>query len=335
MNVLVLTESGAGVGFGHVTRCAAVCQAFQCIGVQPRLVVRGGVAGADWDGGGGAVAFDWIVQRDSLAGMLTSIDVVFVDSYLAAEEVYREIRSAVPTCVYFDDDRRLRYPPGYVLNGAIHAEEMDYPELPGVRYLLGREFTVLRKDFWRVPDKVMREEIETVLITVGGSDTQGVTSEILGALRHSPHRFKKHVVVTRHFANVAEIERFADADTEIIMSPGAAQMKGLMLEADLAISGCGQTLYELARVGLPVCGICMAANQYQNITGWRKAGFLDYVGRCNESEFEQRLLSAVSGLRSRSAREVRSQAGRVVLDGRGQERVLSAVLSHMGGHSIE
>lgn len=50
----------------------------------------------------------------------------------------------------------------------------------------------------------------------------------------------------------------------------AEHMKTLMLESDVAISAGGQTLYELASVGLPTIAIQVVDNQSEDISGFLK-----------------------------------------------------------------
>ena len=61
-------------------------------------------------------------------------------------------------------------------------------------------------------------------------------------------------------------------------------MLNLMLKSDICISGGGQTTYELARVGVPTIGICLAENQKNNLMGWKSLGFIENLCWDNEDE---------------------------------------------------
>ena len=56
------------------------------------------------------------------------------------------------------------------------------------------------------------------------------------------------------------------------------EMINFMLKCDIAISGGGQTTYELARCGIPTIGICYANNQLLNLKYGEKAGYLKFAG---------------------------------------------------------
>jgi spore coat polysaccharide biosynthesis predicted glycosyltransferase SpsG len=231
----------------------------------------------------------------------------------------------VKTAVYIDDDVRLNYPRGFVLNGTLLAEQAPYPKSKEVNYLLGARYAPLRKEFWDVPAKPIRVNLETVMITFGGADIRNVTPKVLKLLTDAYPEVLKKVIIAKSFRNIAEIERLKDDNTKLIYYPNAAEMKKVMLESDIAISAGGQTLYELARIGVPTIGICIAENQLQNIEGWRKSGFLKYVGWYSDENLEQRLKSSLRYLANKRIRMHTSEIGRKVIDGQGYKRIINAI----------
>lgn len=97
--------------------------------------------------------FDWLNDRETLFATIKNADIVLIDSYLADYDLYEKISNLVKTAVYFDDDMRINYPKGFVVNGAVFAEQMPYPKRKGVTYLLGSLYAPFRKEFWNVPEK--------------------------------------------------------------------------------------------------------------------------------------------------------------------------------------
>ena len=100
-----------------------------------------------------------------------------------------------------------------------------------------------------------------------------------------------------------------------------------MLESDIAISSGGQTIYELARIGVSTIGVCVAENQLQNTQGWKEASFLEYAGRYDDEDLERRLKNSLWCLVRLSVRSERSRIGRKVVDGQGCKRIVKAVVS--------
>ncbi len=326
MKVCVLTEGGKNIGFGHITRCISVYQAFEEVGIRPELIVNGDETVLGFLKDKNCKIFDWLNNREELFAVLKDTDIVFVDSYLAGHNLYESISKMVKTAVYFNDDVRMNYPKSFVVNGAILAEQMSYPERKGVTYLLGAQYAPLRREFWDVSAKPIRDTLETAMITFGGSDIRNLTPKVLKLLVDAYPEMVKKVIIGKGFRSTTEIGDAKDRNTELIHYPCGAEMRELMLESDTAIAAGGQTLYELASVGVPTIGICDAQNQLQNIGGFRKSAFLEYIGRYNDEHLEQKLEGSLNYLMNKSVRKRISKVGRRIVDGQGVKRILYRIL---------
>ncbi len=327
MKVLILTEGGRDIGLGHIARCTSVYEAFEEFGVQSQLIVAGDEAVRELLRDKNARVFDWLNGRESLLATIENADIVFIDSYKADEDLYETVSSTAKTAVYFDDTMRINYPKGFVLNGAVLAEQMPYPEREDVTYLLGARYAPLRKEFWDVPEKAIRDDIETIMVTFGGSNMHVLTAKVLELLVDTHPKSVKKVIVARGLRNTEDIERIKDNNTELIFFPNAAGMKEAMLESDVAISAGGQTLYELARAGVPSIAVIVAENQSHSVRGWEKAGFAEYAGRWDDDGVIKTIAAKMELLKSKSLREYKRNVGRSVVDGAGSSRVVREVLS--------
>jgi len=326
MKVCILTEGGKSIGLGHVTRCVSICQAFEEVGIKPQLIVNGDETVEDLLRDKNCKVFDWLNDEKMLFATVKNADIVFIDSYLADYDLYEKISILAGTAVYFDDDIRINYPRSFVVNGAIFAEQMPYPRRKDVTYLLGVKYAPIRKELWDVPTKLIRREVETLMVTFGGSDMCNVTPKVQKVLNKTYPYMQKKIIVTRFFANMSEIKKLRDKDTELIYEPDAIELKEIMLESDIAISAGGQTLYELARVGTPTIGICVAENQLQNIKGWSKSGFLEYIGWYNNKDIQSKLITALEEMKSYNKRFSCSRKTRELIDGKGSRRVCDILL---------
>lgn len=325
---MILTEGGRDRGFGHITRCLSFYEGFRERDFKATLIVNGDNSVRDLIKGKRHRIFNWLKRRDELFEMIGGADVALVDSYLADRKLYQEVCGMVHCAVYFDDTLRLDYPEGIVINGAIGAEKRRYPKREGVTYLLGIDYAPLRKEFHEVPQKRIREKLKTLMITFGGDDGE-ITPRILKHLIKTHPGIRKEVVVGRGFKNIAEIEKSKDPLAVPVYFPDAQGMKKVMLNADLAISGGGQTLYELARVGVPTIAIGLSDNQLPNIKGWQRAGFISYAGWYREEGLLDKLKREVDRLLPYEMRKERSRRGRRIIDGKGVERAIDRIMTSL------
>ena len=198
MKVIILTEGGQNIGFGHLARCLSLCQAFEARGYEPEFIINGDRSVKNILQDRKFKILNWIKVEKELAHGLKDIDVVILDSYLAGLEVYKTIAERVKVPVFLDDNRRLDYPPGIVLNWNIHAHELDYPQNGQVTYLLGPKYISLRRSFWEVREKKINQKVTEVMVTFGGDDSKNLTPKVLGFLTRYYPVLKKILLLVVH-----------------------------------------------------------------------------------------------------------------------------------------
>lgn len=328
IKVFILTEGSKHIGFGHITRCTSLYQAFQERDILPIFLINGDETVEYLLRDKNYEIFDWLRDNEKLFGFIKNADIVIIDSYLADFEVYEKISKSVKVPVYIDDNKRIVYPKGFVVNGTIYAEEIDYPKKEEITYLLGSQYIPIRKEFWdNVPDKAIRENIETIMLTFGGDDARDMTPNILKLLNENFPNLTKKVIIGKGFGNIKHIESLKNSITELIYYPDAEDMKRVMLESDVSISAAGQTLYELARVGVPTIAVAVADNQTNNVRGWQRAGFIEYAGAWEYNHLSDMLISSIRILNNPDLRRDRSFKGREHVDGLGAKRVVEFSIS--------
>ncbi len=327
VKVLILTEGSKKVGFGHITRCLSLYQAFEERDIKPKFFINGDESILEFVRDTNCEIFNWLKNRNKTFEKIKDSDIVIIDSYLADKDFYDEVSKKVKFPVYIDDTMRIDYPRGIIVNGNIYAKELDYPKKDAIIYLLGPEYLPLRREFWEVSNKEIKKDLKSVIITFGGNDIRNMTLKVLNLLNKDYSKLKKNVIIGRGFHNIKEIKAIADENTNLIYYPDAAQMKQIMLDSDIAISAGGQTLYELARVGTPTIAIAVADNQIGNVKGWEKVGFIKYAGCWKDMDLLKRLEIFTKEYANLEVREKSSSVGRSFVDGKGSKRVVEFVLN--------
>lgn len=327
MKVLIITEGSSKIGFGHVTRCMSLYQAFMEKGATVRFIVNGDSKIESILKNTNYEVFNWLEDPDRLFKLLKEYDLTVIDSYLADESFYQKLSKSVPLAAYIDDNNRINYPEGIMINGSILAEKINYPQSEGVHYLLGSQYIPLRREFWSVPEKTVKTDVKNIMLTFGGDDLRNLTPDMLKLLiSHCPDMNKK-IVIGNGFKNISEIEDLKDDNTELIYYPDAQGMLKTMFESDIAISAGGQTLYELAKVGLPSLAIGVAHNQAHNVENWEKVGFMDFAGFWDAEYLNKSVLEKLDLLMDKEIRIKRCKIGRKFVDGKGALRIAKICLN--------
>ena len=307
MTVYFLTEGGKGFGFGHIIRCVSIYQACIKNGFDAKILVHTDGCMDHLLLGAHFCVERWYDDYERVLKVFKDEDVVFIDSYQAPLELYHLVRSKVKNLICIDDNKRLDYPEGVVLNSTFYAKELNYNETSRQRYLLGERYAPLRENFWSFPQKEIRKEIKTILISCGG----GIDSRSIDTIQEC-------------------CREYCDVDFYIVDPSkkcfSADDMFKFMLDADICISGGGQTTYELACVGVPTIGICFADNQVRNLKMMEKKEIVKDIGNFQSKSFYERLKMALSDLSSYSERQRCSQVGLSYVDGQGSLRIVKEVL---------
>lgn len=301
----ILTEGGHKVGYGHITRCSALYEELEKREYDVTFVINGDDEVSSVLGDKKFILKDWR-DKNYLSNLLYEKDCVIIDSYLANEDIYEYIAYRVKKALYIDDNMRINYPKGIVCNPSIYGKELKYPFKEDMKYLLGIDYVILRKEFINIPEKKFKDKIEDILITFGGSDITNITPKILKELRKNYSQVNKHVIIGKGFINLEEIKNISDEKTFFYYNLDAEEMKNLMLKCDFAISAAGQTIYELLRVGIPFIPIQVADNQENNIKGLEKIGIIN-----QDIDEISKLLVPQD----------------VIIDGKGVERIIDFFLS--------
>jgi len=317
-DVVVHANAGDDVGLGHLVRCTTLVRELRSRDIAATLRIKD-----DSD----AVAFvrdEGIKPKTSKPATLredlleSPADVIVVDSYEFTSEDFDRL-AGTTTLVVFDElgDRRL--PADLVINNNAYADEITYPAADAV--CRGPDYCLLRPAFRDLPAPKQTQPPEQVLLTVGGSDLAGAFEDVLEVTAEAvPTETTVESVVGPYF------ETPASPPPGVTFHRVPSNLAELMWNADLAVSGGGQTLYELAACGTPPVAVTLGDDQIRNVEAFEAAGAARGVGRPAAAEFESRLHHELNRLcDAKSERRQLAEQCRDLVDGRGASRVARRV----------
>lgn len=333
MKVSIITEGFNKTGYGHITRCLALYQAFEIRNIIPTFYVNGDEKSTTFLSDTNYEVLNWLENTDTLFRKISNSDIIIVDSYLAPKEFYNRISLVTPIPVYFDDYKRLDYPNGIIINTSVNAETIGYVLKPERTLLLGAKYACLRKEFWDVGERPFRLDIQNILLTFGGQDIENFTPRVLRLLSRNFPNMRKRVIIGSGFINEEQIEQAKDVNTELYKAPSPQELVKLMYDSDLAITTGGQTIVELARIGVPTIAISVVENQVLHMNGWVKEKFLPAELTHTQPNLENRLLLMINNLRKKQPREFVAKIGRQKVDGSGAKRVVQHLIERYAGKS--
>lgn len=333
--ILIRADASSAIGTGHVMRCLALAQAWRdaggcaslmAAGLPDRLSVRLknnqiGVVTSEATPGSpedarALIAYaaqqraDWIVIDGDRFGC------DYLESVCAA---------GCPVMLIDDYADREAFSAKMIVNLNFGADSASYRRrgFQG-EVLTGPGYALLRREFQRPFDWNFETKGNRVLVTLGGSDPENLTPQVVMALATCPD-LQLTVALGPASSVTSPLEGNGGADVRVVVD--ASNMAELMMEADVAITVAGGTLWELMCCGCPVLCYTRTAGGSHVVNCLAKQGVIVDMG--DVVRFDRAtIVSAVREIvDSISARERMASQGRALVDGLGARRVVQALRS--------
>ncbi len=318
--LLIRADANIEIGTGHVMRCLALAQAWQDHGGDVVFAMAESSVGIDerlrleqtqtsrLDAMPGSA--DDAAQTGRLARELQA-DWAVVDGYHFDSAYQRSLKGEGLKLMVIDDYGHAgHYSADVVVNQNISAKESLYTSRERyTRLCLGLDYVLLRREFkaWREWKREIAPIAKKVLVTMGGSDPENVTSAVLRAMRLVDiDGVELIVVVGPGNPNGEMLEQEAAGSNGLTrLCRNVTNIPELMSWADFAVSAAGSTCWELCLLGLPSAVIDIAENQRPIAQALGQDGAAIHLGSGH-------------GFRP-------DEAAAKLVDGRGAERVIAAM----------
>lgn len=340
--LIILADSGPGVGWGHLSRGLALAQAWQLAHGQAHLIV--------------STAPNWVVDQcrrdqieitpvgESVCGIIDPMAVkqvigraddatIVFDGYRFNGNFEKQFVAA-RFLVSIDDFGHDRHDSvDLIVNPNVYASPRMYPHRQS-QVLAGPRFVFLRREFREISEvsKQSTNSINRVLLSFGGSEQGEITFRVAKLLiekcsETSPET-PLHLDVFLHGASKeldALRNELAARGVNHVIHGDSCEFAAIAGQADLAIGAAGSILNELVFLGVPTIAIAIAENQVAVGNAFADCGairFLSALAECKDTEIQNVIGELANS--SRKRREL-SKSACGLLDGDGAGRVADRI----------
>lgn len=283
MKIAIRADGGSQIGMGHIMRTLVFAKElakandvfYICkVDVPLSSKYKPGIDKVKAEG------FDIAtINENNIINDLRNIvaDCLITDSYDVNEEYFNLTKDMFEFTGYIDDMNLYCFNVDFIINQNIGAEEYFYKANKDTKLFLGTNYTMLREEFRKNPNKNIKKEVQNIMITVGGADPNGITNTICDYVKDL--EFKFHVIIGPSFKkeNIEKLVKLKNLKDNINLY-FSANMIEIMKKCDIAISSCGSTLYELAVCGVPALGLIIADNQEKIAYKMHQEGLIYNLG---------------------------------------------------------
>lgn len=172
--------------------------------------------------------------------------------------------------------------------GAKHADAVInalYDNEDGANVFYGHRYFELRDEFLNAKKISIQQKVKNIVITFGGSDNNNLTLRTLKIIKEKLNDYKiKCLIITgsayihdKSLENFFEIENKINGNLLTWIKNGTKNISTYLEKADMVITSCGRTPYELAHLLIPT--IVIAANERETLHNFPQKTGMSYLGR--------------------------------------------------------
>ncbi len=328
MKIIILTEGGKNIGLGHISRCMSLFNEAGKRGISVEFIINGEVGDVKFIKDIPFINVNWL-EKKFLYSCIDSGDYVIVDSYIADKAIYDTIAELSKKALFIDDTGRLNYPKGIILNPTLDASHIDYSNSAYSTLLSGSNYVIVRDPFIGVQRNHSGGRLKRILITMGGTDIRNTVPILLDTVCKKYSDIEFDVVIGskgKHW----ECGKVSVSDNVFIhFNVNAAEMKNIMVKADLAISAAGQTIYELLATQTPFIAIQVIENQENNIRALIRYNPNQIVLKYDETDLLKNIVGILKEFDTSTVRLKQVRAYKGLVDGYGSKRAVDELLKDL------
>lgn len=340
--VLIRVDASRKIGSGHLMRCLAIADFLKYKNIKVFFLSRSiNIKNYIIDKGfkvnllkaENTVEDELNIIKSLTAEMKTNVMILDVNNY-------NTFKSLNEYCHYLEGLKKLSlflvsfedfkvYPPisDMVIIPYVGAEKLNLYEGKNCKYMLGPKYFVLREEFLKVKHVIIRNKIKNILVTMGGSDSEGITLEVLRVLCDTELDISLKVVI----GGLSQIDDAAIKNTlnsykgSYSIIRDVSNMAQIMSESDIAIINSGLTKYETSAVGLP--SIVISNNKYHSeiMNDFAQYGSVLHLGTGSEVKKDQISKAVIYLVNDYEKRQKMSNAGKSLIDGDGVAKIFSEI----------
>ena len=264
MRILIRCDASPSIGVGHVLRSLALAE--EAIASGHEVTFAGDYEDALvqnlLESSGAAVRRHarGRATSDDLTELIGEVqpEIVHLDTYdsvhIQPTGLMRPVVSNIEDGAFGRRRADLVIDPNFGSEKELRDAERPVLLLRGSRYTPLREVVTARRGEWR-----LREAGTRVLIVMGGTDPQGLTSSVLEVLSRTGLRLHVTAIVRKENRVGAGAVEPRQLDVELVEP--VEDLPALAVKQDLVVSAAGTSAWELCCLGVPIALVCAVENQ--------------------------------------------------------------------------
>lgn len=115
----------------------------------------------------------------------------------------------------------------------------------------GYKYFLLNDEFYYQPPKIIKNEVNRVLINFGEVDKQNLTEKVIDSILSTTYEGRIDVIVGRSYENLEGLISKYESNPLVQIYQNVSNISEFMFNADLIFTSNGKSLYEICSIGVP------------------------------------------------------------------------------------
>lgn len=339
--IAIRADCNSEIGMGHVMRCLSIADSIKARGEDVCFIVS---KDTDLSLFSNVPYSYFVLQEDNdiwsakeVCELLKEkkIDTLFLDSYRVTEEKLNEL-SANVNVYYLDDLHQFDYNVNTVINFNIEAAISDYSptKYKNRKLYIGAEYFPLRNEFLNVGKKIIKKDVQSVLITTGSTDKNKIAKQIINAIEVNSYPSIDFYILKGKFYNdvyKTELDNLAENHINIHILEWGQNMAQLYLNTDLVIAPGSTTSFEALSLNVPCISFEFVENQHEQCMCMKRMKIASYIGNFagNSIDVDEIKKVFITMLDYNYRKNLEARYSKL-FDCKGSQRIAEILLNKMG-----
>ncbi len=312
----IFCKASFSQGMGHLVRQTHIASTLRNRGAETLFFIPEYAPAQKWLN---RHQFPW-QTRDLIAEKETApLDLILLDIQNTTEAFIKNIRQDKKPVVSFEDLGEGRNHVDLLIDCNLDDEN----SLP-VKTLFGYPYSVLAPEFetFHLKERVFDRPINSVLITLGGTDPHSLTSVLAEELLQIQPDLSITLLAGPGCKNIPALKTLATENRTVELVESTSQMAQTLYDHTAVFCAGGVTLHEAMAVGTPAFVINQVSHQAEKAKRAEQHGAAINLGVAEH--WDKSRLPEILKI-SPKILETMSQAGKHLIDGKGLKRVTDAI----------
>ena len=185
---------------------------------------------------------------------------------------------------------------------------------------------ILNNNFLKKKKSIIGKQVKSIIVLQGGSDTYCFTPKIVKALSEINKDFKITIVLGPSFKCWSKLKNvLKNSNKSIQIFHDVKNISTLMYNSDLAITAGGNTLLELAYLGIPSIVVCAEKFENETANTLEKLGFGKNLGFGKSISKNFIAKHTLELIRNTSSRKSMNSIGPKIIDSKSTSRIVKII----------